>query len=105
MLPRRASTRLAGGSVKEIERFSSLVFEIPTPILSRYNPVPEPELRRSPEFDGKTLALAEVSDSDASSLLASLATNEKGSNGSTEFSELTINPERVVKVITKLRSH
>jgi len=84
VLPRRASTRLAGGSVKEIER---------------YNPVPEPELRRSPEFDGKTLALAEVSDSDASSFLASLTTNEKGSNGSTEFSKLTINPERVVKVV------
>ena len=98
VLPRRASTRLAGGSVKEIERFSSLIFAILTLILFRYNPVPEPELRRSPEFDGKTLTLAEVSDSDASSLLASLATNEKGSYGSTEFSKLTINPERVVKV-------
>jgi len=71
VLPRRASTRLAGGLVNEIER---------------YNPVPEPEVRRSPEIEGKTLALAEVTDSDASSFLASLATNEKGSNGSTEFS-------------------
>ena len=78
---------------------------MPTTILARYNPVPEPEVRRSPEIEGKTLALAEVTDSDASSFLASLATNEKGSNGSTEFPKLTINPERVAKVITKLRSH
>ena len=78
---------------------------LPTPILFRYNPVPEPEPRRSPEFDGRTLALAEVADSDASKLLASLVANEKASNGCTEFSKLTINPERVVKVIAKLRSH
>jgi len=84
VLPRRASTRLAGGAVKEIER---------------YNPVPEPEVRRTPEIECKTLALAEVTDSDASSLLASLATNEKGSSDSTEFSKLTINPERVAKVV------
>merc|ERR1719234_1877116 len=85
VLPRRASTRLAGGTVKEIERF---------------NPVPEPEVRRSPDIEGKTLALAEVTSSDASSLLASLANNEKGSsNDSTEFSKLTINPERVAKVV------
>ena len=112
VLPRRASTRLAGGSVKEIERFSVLVlswnvflffFAISTPILSRYNPVPEPEPRRSPEFDGKTLSLAEItSNSDASSLFASLATNEKGSNDSKEISKLTINPERVAKVTDKV---
>ena len=70
-----------------------------TQMLARFNPVPEPEVRRSPEIEGKTLALAEVTDSDAaSSLLASLATNEKGSKDSTEFSKLTINPERVAKV-------
>ena len=73
-------------------------------MMARYNPVPEPEVRRTPEIECKTLALAEVTDSDASSLLASLATNEKGSSDSTEFSKLTINPERVAKVITILRS-
>ena len=74
-------------------------------MMARYNPVPEPEVRRTPEIECKTLALAEVTESDASSLLASLATNEKGSSDSTEFSKLTINPERVAKVITILRSH
>ena len=69
-----------------------------TQMMARYNPVPEPEVRRTPEIECKTLALAEVTESDASPLLASLATNEKGSSDSTEFSKLTINPERVAKV-------
>jgi len=84
VLPRRASTRLAGGSVKEIER---------------YNPAPEPEARNDPEIAAKTLGLEEITDSDASSLLSSLITSKKSAHESQiEFSNLSINPERVAKV-------
>merc|ERR1712156_1101989 len=85
VLPRRASTRLAGGSVKEIER---------------YNPAPEPEARNDPEIAAKTLGLEEITDSDASSLLSSLITSKKSAQESQiEFSNLSINPERVAKVV------
>jgi len=85
VLPRRASTRLAGGSVKEIER---------------YNPAPEPEARNDPEIAAKTLGLEEITDSDASSLLSSLVTSKKSAHESQiEFSNLSINPERVAKVV------
>merc|ERR1712156_1213569 len=77
VLPRRASTRLAGGSVKEIER---------------YNPAPEPEARNDPEIAAKTLGLEEITDSDASSLLSSLTTSKKSAHESQiEFSNLSIN--------------
>merc|ERR1719278_430037 len=80
VLPRRASTRLAGGSVKEIER---------------YNPAPEPEARNDPEIAAKTLGLEEITDSDACPLLSFLITSKKSAQESQiEFSNLSVNPER-----------
>ena len=67
--------------------------------LARYNPAPEPEARNDPEIAAKTLGLEEITDSDASSLLSSLITSKKSAHESQiEFSNLSINPERVVKV-------
>ena len=67
--------------------------------LARYNPAPEPEARNDPEIAAKTLGLEEITDSDASSLLSSLITSKKSAHESQiEFSNLSINPERVAKV-------
>ena len=68
--------------------------------LARYNPAPEPEARNDPEIAAKTLGLEEITDSDASlMLLSSLITSMKSAQESQiEFSNLSINPERVAKV-------
>ena len=66
--------------------------------LARYNPAPEPEARNDPEIAAKTLGLEEITDSDASSLFSSLVTSKKSQESQIEFSNLSINPERVAKV-------
>ena len=66
--------------------------------LARYNPAPEPEARNDPEIAAKTLGLEEITDSDASSLFSSLVTSKKTQESQIEFSNLSINPERVAKV-------
>ena len=71
--------------------------------LARYNPAPEPEARNDPEIAVKTLGLEEITDSEASSLLSSLVTSKKSAHESQiEFSNLSINPERVAKVAKAL---
>ena len=78
---------------------NSLLITSAISTLARYNPAPEPEARNDPEIAAKTLGLEEITDSDASSLLSSLITSKESAHKSQiEFSNLSINPERVAKV-------
>jgi len=86
VLPRRQSSRLAGGKVPEIERFV---------------PMADPEVPEAPEIPERTLTLEEFGEPECSSLLTSVASSTAtlSKSGKQDLAGLTISPEGVAKVV------